>query len=883
MRFSCSLLIALFALSWGCPAEELADDPSAGGWQPSNAKAPATVEVRNGALVLADKPGGEVTWGTSCAKRFESVDLARTPYLVFRVVSLTGGFSAKLAGDKSRPKKSVASGTQPGLVVVDIPRATGWPVEAGTLTVMLYAQGDGTQVTYGPLRFTDTLAPDEQAALRTERQAKPGLAAPKFAGLTALAARRGPKPSVCDPATGERSVYTDPVTKHTVWRVTDDPAVERHVYYDTPAWNANGSVLHWVSRRAGGSLWLMNADGTQFRPVPAAQDGGPVKSPHWSPTDPNRMYFARTDEAETAVYALDIRDGSVAKVVAVPLPAVIGERRFNEFPPPHPDGRHFLLRWGGQDRHPSLLVVVDAETGQVTKLEAGTPTHRVRFTKAPDCSVFINTNDDPDHPGQKLRVEWVMTLDGRKHRLPPVGGHPDWSPDGKWVAGYKYDGIRLISRDGQTDRELVHVGAGGHGGFSIATGQWHVGDSPRRGPYADLVYVTELATGKVTPIAYHGSSYSGWGSGVPDPEATHPSPVCSPDETKIVYDSDLLGQPDVWVAVWQLPDAPRTVRFAAGTLSWETPVKHRETAGYAIYRQEGDNWLPTGDLVAGTQTAGLAAGTYAVAAREWSGLESPLAVANGEELATDHLAPTRPGAPRVAQTALSHLVLELPECRAGGFSHYNVYAAEDTKAEPSAATLVGSPRARRFVDWGLQPGMVRHYRATVVDWQGNESPPSAAVVGRTEGTPMQPVRVEIEAEDGAIEAPMRVGHDAAASGGAFVHVPTDYTDDAYVLKGSVAFDFEVAQDGIYSIWGRVMGLDGRSNSFRVEFDGGEEAVWNIPVPRQGKPAFAWQLVPGLHGTTLRKGKHRLVLRSREDGSRIDRLTLTSDYDFVPRD
>ena len=26
-----------------------------------------------------------------------------------------------------------------------------------------------------------------------------------------------------------------------------------------------------------------------------------------------------------------------------------------------------------------------------------------------------------------------MTLDGRKRRLPPGGGHPDWSPDGKYL------------------------------------------------------------------------------------------------------------------------------------------------------------------------------------------------------------------------------------------------------------------------------------------------------------------------------------------------------------------------------------------------------------------------------------------------------------------
>ncbi|MCK5806211.1 MAG: hypothetical protein KAI66_25490 [Lentisphaeria bacterium] len=877
------VLIIACAVSTCLCAGELVDDFSTGDWRPSNAKAPSTVEAKAGSLLLTDLPGGQVTWGSSCAKRYPEVDLAETPYLVIKVVSLTGAYGAKLSGGKQWPKKTVASGDKPGLVVIDILKTTGWKTGKGPLTVILYTHGDASRAEYGFIKFTDTLSVEERAAVRKQAAAAPGTSAPKHAGLTALAARRGMKPMAVDPKTGERTVYTDPVTGHTIWRMTDDPAVERHVYYDIPAWNANGSLLHWISRRAGGTAWLMDADGTNLRPVPEAKDGGMVRSPHWSLKHPNLMYFARAGETETVIHSLDVRDGTVRKVASVPVPGTIGERRFNEFPPPHPDERHFLLRWGGQDRHASLLVVVDAETGTFWKLEPGMPTHRVRFTRAPDKSIFINSNQDPDKPGEKARSEWVLALDGSKRRLPPGGGHPDWAPNGKWLAAYKDGGIWLVSHNGAIRRELVRTGAGGHGGFSITTGHWHVGDSPRRGPYADLVYVTELETGLVIPIAYHGSSYSGWSSGVPDPEATHPAPVCSPDETKIVYDSDLLGQPDVWVAVWRLPAAPREVRFADGALSWKTPARHRETAGYNLYRKEGADWVPIGKRMSETKATGLDAGTYAVTAQEWSGLESRLAIANSQILTRDGLAPDRPDTPKMAEAGMDYIRMNLPPTTAADFSHYNVYAAENALTSPSTATLVGSPRHRRFVDWGLQPGMKRFYRVTVVDRQGNESLPGPTAAAATEGTPMTPVAIEIEAESGAIEAPMVVARDPAASGGAYVHVPTDHSDEAYVLKGQVTFTFALSQDGIYTVWGRTMGLDGESNSFFVAFDDGQSALWSVPAPRRGPGQFSWQRVPGLHGAALRKGKHRIAVKSREDGTRLDRLIITNNFDFKPQD
>jgi len=714
---------------------EIVDDFSEGGWHAGNPKAPARVEASKGRLVITDLPGGEVTWGTCAAKRYDKVSIEATPFLVIDVAGVSGGFGAKLSGGKPWPKRTVCSVDNPGLFVIDIANATGWEAKEGRLLVMLYAHGDGSQVEIRSLRITGELNDKEKTALQNTSVTPPRPKTVPHAGLIRQAARQGDKPSCADPEAGERTVYTDPVTGREVWRMTDHPAVERHVYYDILAWNANGSTIMWTSRRPGGRYLLMDADGTHIRPLPPPADRGSCRGPHWSPNQPHIMYFARSDAERTTVMTLDVRDGKVAEIASVPFPMTIESRRFSELTPPHPDERHFLLRWGGQDRHATMLVVVDSETGKHWKLEPGIPTHRVRFTKKNDQSVFINSNTDPDKPGERARTEWIVTLDGHVRRLPPGGGHPDWTPDGSWLGVFRDGGIWLISHDGQTRKELVNTMAGGHGGFSITTGKYHVADAPARGPYGNLVYVTELATGKVTPIAYHGSSYSGWSSDVPDPEATHPAPICSPDETKIIYDSDVIGQPDVWVAVWKRPAISKNVRFEAGTLTWLPPELHREIAGYNIYRKEDGQWFVVKSLVADTQLAGLAEAQYAVAAQEWSGLESKYVVANTGEVTGDTFPPSAPTQPRVLETASTHIVIEWEAPPDEDHDHYSVYASPEPNVQPCRADLVGSPKIARFVDWGIEGGTTLYYRVTAVDRQGNESKPSAAVKAVTGRVP----------------------------------------------------------------------------------------------------------------------------------------------------
>ena len=75
--------------------------------------------------------------------------------------------------------------------------------------------------------------------------------------LEALSARDGYKPyeklKNRDAYASERTIFRDMGTHAEVWKLTHDPAISRHIYYDIPAWNADGSALFFVSRRPGES------------------------------------------------------------------------------------------------------------------------------------------------------------------------------------------------------------------------------------------------------------------------------------------------------------------------------------------------------------------------------------------------------------------------------------------------------------------------------------------------------------------------------------------------------------------------------------------------------------------------------------------------------
>ena len=141
----------------------------------------------------------------------------------------------------------------------------------------------------------------------------------------------------------------------------------------------------------------------------------------------------------------------------------------------------------------------------------------------------------------------------------------------------------------------------------------------------------------------------------------------------------------------------------------------------------------------------------------------------------------------------------------------------------------------------------------------------------------------LEAESGARTAPMTVATDSTASGGQYIHVPNgqgDVTNPA-LPGGQATYTFSVPA-GTYAIWGRVLAATTADDSFSVSLDGSAFTIWDV----QGSSSWVWDRVSGRGVAdpllfSLAAGTHTLVIKQREDGTRLDRLLITSDLTFVP--
>jgi len=115
----------------------------------------------------------------------------------------------------------------------------------------------------------------------------------------------------------------------------------------------------------------------------------------------------------------------------------------------------------------------------------------------------------------------------------------------------------------------------------------------------------------------------------------------------------------------------------------------------------------------------------------------------------------------------------------------------------------------------------------------------------------------------------------SASGGAYVETPVDATG-----QGSCEWRFEVAEAGEYTAWARVRASGeeaGKSDSFIVRMDDGEQIAWHMP----GRRDWTWGRVGGGVPATpvsfrLTAGAHVLRFLTREPGAQVDRLALTRD-------
>jgi hypothetical protein len=149
----------------------------------------------------------------------------------------------------------------------------------------------------------------------------------------------------------------------------------------------------------------------------------------------------------------------------------------------------------------------------------------------------------------------------------------------------------------------------------------------------------------------------------------------------------------------------------------------------------------------------------------------------------------------------------------------------------------------------------------------------------------QYAKIWIEAEDGDIYAPMQIADAPEASEGSYIWVP-----DKAGRNGNAEYSFEIQTAGDYLIWGRVISNNYRSDSFKVSVDGENEITWH--TKQGGKETWTWDVVSNRKHRDARDasnplvyhldaGAHNLTIKQREDGTKIDRILITNDMEYIP--
>jgi len=146
-------------------------------------------------------------------------------------------------------------------------------------------------------------------------------------------------------------------------------------------------------------------------------------------------------------------------------------------------------------------------------------------------------------------------------------------------------------------------------------------------------------------------------------------------------------------------------------------------------------------------------------------------------------------------------------------------------------------------------------------------------------------KIWIEAEQGQIQKPFKVFSDNNASAGQFIEViPGNNSEKIPPSNGICSYTFEVKNSGRFKVWGHVIAPMHDEDAFWVRIDNGPWIPWKgVEVGCK----WHWDAVHD-HAKNdqevifeLSKGKHTFSVTYFLDGTRLDKLLITNDTQFVP--
>lgn len=349
---------------------------------------------------------------------------------------------------------------------------------------------------------------------------------------------------------GERVIYRDAETGRTIWRMTVSKVNDKHCYYSEQPWNREMTRILWSSGEPThlsktGAIWIMNADGTDFRKL---QDNVPYNmhtgaNPVWSP-DGRHVYWGEAG-------ACDL-DGK-----PVQRPAddeyVRNTREYRK-------GRVHVTNemCYALSPHKALL---DAQPGAVRNPK-WSPDRKTLMIG------FSNEHEDPVTLARvvpTVKELYLIDADGSNfRRLGDFGHHHSWAPDSRHVVfvGQGGEGLVYQATDGSS-RRAVSKTSGTHPSVNpqltmVVTDSYSDGT----GPYKDYLLLIHLSDGRVEKLVQTPRGHPR------NHHQTHPHPSWSPDGSMVMYDSDESGVCQVYIVI--IDEEKVRARFGPGSIAPRT-------------------------------------------------------------------------------------------------------------------------------------------------------------------------------------------------------------------------------------------------------------------------------------------------------------------------
>ena len=137
----------------------------------------------------------------------------------------------------------------------------------------------------------------------------------------------------------------------------------------------------------------------------------------------------------------------------------------------------------------------------------------------------------------------------------------------------------------------------------------------------------------------------------------------------------------------------------------------------------------------------------------------------------------------------------------------------------------------------------------------------------------------LEAECATVGSNWNIVNSSSASGGKYVvsgkRSTSTYPSD--VAANRVRFTLNNVKQGSYYLFARIQAPSITSDSYWVRVNGGAWFAWSRNIA--GKDQFQWNLYSGDNFPALKEGTNTIDFAFREDGTRLDKLLISSDKTY----